>query len=425
VTSRILIIHTPSQLEEASGLVDLLEASLSLPEDAIVCSSLPGYASSSRSGVGMGGAEFSALVDQLGAALALCDGPALQHAQLWFDAAAVWSRGKRLAVVIDAPELAAQLPSQLANAPAVVRTERDAVIGLIEDLAFDLGIDPRLGQDAQRALEQFSSFPPPAIAASAAPAVQASEPRQPEPSQSYEAVDTVPPPALVSDEVLEVADLEYDDGEEELYEVEDSEVEAIDPALAPRHSQIEAIEPRLTCEMSLAAGRALAECAFHRESGADFAAELEAPFGAFVDAAGGSWDELKPLGDIEVWLAATDNLLQALAGTRRDVCEWYEIGFQFATLRSIAEQGPPEDVEQRAVYQEMWSRSMAQLRTSAASAGVAPREIRRLQALLENLIGPEKKRDYGNLGRAVVALSEHAAAADRGELQMAGRAAAG
>jgi hypothetical protein len=83
----------------------------------------------------------------------------------------------------------------------------------------------------------------------------------------------------------------------------------------------------------------------------------------------------------------------------------------------------PEDLEERAATQEMWNRSMAQLRTSAASAGVVPREIRRLQALLENLIGPEPKRDYANIGRALDALRDHAAAADRGELQMAGRAA--
>jgi hypothetical protein len=461
VTSRILIIHTQSQLEEASGLVDLLEASLSLPEDAIVCSSLPGYATSSRSGVGLGAKEFATLLHELGAALALVDEPALNDAQLWFDAAAVWSRGKRLAVLVDSADRTAHLPSQLASAPVVVRTQRSAIVGLIEDLAFDLGVSPRLGRDAQRALDQLSTIPPPATgtapalrgggsssetapalrggasSSGIAPALRGGASSTPservtfQPHQStaeaagaadsYEAIDTVPPPPFVPHDAR-AAQLEedFDDDGEEPFELDESDVEPVRSDYTPRHSRVEAL---LTCSVSLNAGRAIGECSFHRDGGGDFVAELEGPFGAFVDAAGGNWEELKRLGDVDVWLAATDNLLESLPPARRDTCQWYEIGFQFSTLRSIAEQGLPDDLEQRASYQEMWSQAMAQLRTSMASAGVAPREIRRLQALLENLIGPEAKRDYGNIGRALAALGEHAAAADRGELQMAGRAA--
>jgi hypothetical protein len=459
VTSRILIIHTQSQLEEASGLVDLLEASLSLSEGAIVCSSLPGYATSSRSGVGLGAKEFATLLHELGAALALVDEPALNDAQLWFDAAAVWSRGKRLAVLVDSADRTAHLPSQLASAPVVVRSQRSAIVGLIEDLAFDLGVSPRLGRDAQRALDQLSTIPPPASDTAAAlrggassdtaaalrggassdtaaalrggASSTPSEPATFQPhhstaeaagaTESYEALDTVPPPPFVPDDARAAqVDEEFDDDGEEPFELDESDVEPVRSDYTPRHSRIEA---RLTCSVSLNAGRAIGECSFHRDAGGDFVAELEEPFGVFVDAAGGNWEELKRLGDVDVWLAATDNLLESLPPARRDTCQWYEIGFQFSTLRSIAEQGLPDDLEQRASYQEMWSQSMAQLRTSLASAGVAPREIRRLQALLENLIGPEAKRDYGNIGRALAALGEHAAAADRGELQMAGRAA--
>jgi hypothetical protein len=416
VTSRILIIHTPLQLEEASSLVDLLEASLSLVEGAIVCSSLPGYAPRSRAGIGMNGKEFSALLDELGAALVLCDESALCDAQLWFDAAAVWSRGKRLAVVVDSAGRAAQLPSQLANAPAIVRSERSAIIGLIEDLAFDMRLSPRLGRDAQHALDQLSTLPPP-LPASERPTFRKHPPGT-EAVSSDHAIEIVPPSPPLPEEAREAREHDYDG--DEPFELDDSDVEPVPIDPEPLHSQI---EPRLRCQSSLDAGRAIGECSFHRDGGGDLAAELEGPFGAFVDAAGGNWDELKRLGDVEVWLAATDNLLQGLPAARRDACEWYEIGFQFSTLRSIAEQGMPKEPEQRAIYQDMWNQSMAQLRTSAVSAGIAPREVRRLQGLLENLIGPEPQRDYANISRALTELRDCAAAADGDEPQMSGRAA--
>jgi hypothetical protein len=439
VTPRILIIHTPSQLEDASSLVDLLEAALALSEGEIQCSSLPGYTLTTRPGAGVQAAEFAALLDQIGAAVALVNEPALCDAQFWFDAAAVWSRGKRLAVVVDDEARAAQLPSQLPATLAIVRSDRSALIGLLEDLAFDLGVDPRIGQGAQRALDQFGSAPePPPSAqlptyrpgrlAAAAPASTPSAPASvaiaptlrggaASEASSYEAIDTVPPPPRLPGEAIAASD-EDADGEAP-FQLDDDDVEPVE--LEPSSSR-SGVEQRLTCEIAFDAGRAIAECSFHRDAGGDFAAELDGPFGRFVDAAGGSWQQLKRLGDIELWLGATDNLLESLPATRRDACEWYEIGFQFSTLRSIVEQGLPEQGEQRAVYQELWSKSMAQLRTAAASAGVAPREIRKLQSQLENLIGPGEKRDYKNLGRAFDELRQCCAAADRGELQLAGRA---
>jgi hypothetical protein len=228
----------------------------------------------------------------------------------------------------------------------------------------------------------------------------------------------VPPPPRLPGEAIAASD-DDDDGEAP-FQLDDDDVEPVE--LEPTSSP-SGVEQRLTCEMSFDAGRAIAECSFHRDTGGDLAAELDGPFGRFVDAVGGSWQQLKRLGDVELWLGATDNLLESLPAARRDACEWYEIGFQFSTLSSIVEQGLPEHGEQRAACEELWKKSMAQLRTSAVSAGVAPREIRKLQAQLENLIGPGEKRDYKNLGRAFDELRQCCAAADRGELQLAGRAA--
>ena len=55
------------------------------------------------------------------------------------------------------------MPLQLAGgAEVIARVDREALVALIEDLAFDLGVRPRIGQEAQRALELLSSAPPPA-----------------------------------------------------------------------------------------------------------------------------------------------------------------------------------------------------------------------------------------------------------------------
>jgi hypothetical protein len=149
------------------------------------------------------------------------------------------------------------------------------------------------------------------------------------------------------------------------------------------------------------AGSAIGLCSFHRDSGQDFAAELDDTFGRLIDGVGGNWAQLSRLADIEVWLGAVDNLLESLPPGQRKIADWYEVGFQFATMRVIAEQGLPADMEQRAVYQELWMQSMSQFRASATAIGITPRDIRRLQQQLENLIGPAPKRDANNLVRVL------------------------
>jgi hypothetical protein len=419
--SRVLIIHTPSQLEEASSLVDLLEAALPLPEGTLVCSSLPGYAWGQRITAvdSTEGTEAMARFGTLTAAIALVDEVAFADPQLWFDVAAAWARGKRVAVLLDTEGRRAELPRELAGEHAIVRENRAGLVALVEDVAFDLGLAPRIGRDAQRALVQLSTVPP-RSADDHTPTVRPrvlSEP-PPQEHETYEPIDTVPPPAMTQRDGSGAEDDFEDLADGDAFELDhEDEDEGADESLglAP-DPRVSLVAPLLSCEVAFEAGRAIGECSFHRDSGGDFAAELDIPFGRFIDAVGGNWDELKHLGDVELWLGATDNLLESLAPERRETCEWYEIGFQLSTLCGIGEFGLPADLEQRAAYQELWGQSMIQLRNSAASARVAPREIRRLQALLETLIGPEHKRDYGAVGRALAELRALAAAADRGAL---------
>ena len=55
-------------------------------------------------------ARVFAALDDAHAAIALVDDGAFGDAQLWFDMAAAWARGKRVAVLADHAERRAQLP---------------------------------------------------------------------------------------------------------------------------------------------------------------------------------------------------------------------------------------------------------------------------------------------------------------------------
>jgi hypothetical protein len=422
VTTGILIIHTAGQLEEASNLVDLLEASLALPPGAIRCSSLPGYAWTARAGATNGNSsQFGALLDQVGAAIAFLDQGSLAERQLWFDLAAAWARGKRIALIADSDQWRTELPAQLHDAMLISRVDRDALASLVEDLAFDLGVNPRLGKDAQRALNSLSSAPPPPPTKQPEGRNGAAVAPPPPPvviRAASQVAGSVPPPARPSparspqsdaadlDELLADADDVAEVGADEVEPLRDNDDDlALEPPLGQARDN--------PCTLSLEAGRAISECSFHRGEGEDFAAELEETFGRFIDLVGGNWSELKRLGDVDVWLGATDNLLESLPSSKRHLSEWYEMGFQLTTLRSIAEQGTPADPSDRTVFDEMWGQSMSAFREAAHNAQVAAHEVRHVQSLLENLIGPEPQRDYANVGRSLKELRGLAESADR------------
>jgi len=404
----ILIIHTPDQLEQASNLVDLLESSLSLEADAIACSSLPGYA----------WPELNVPFRDARAAIALVDESSVGLNQFWFDLAAAWTTSRRVSVVLGIPELRSTLPVQLQQAHVVMSPDRDALRTLIEDLAFDMGISPRMGRDALTMLDQMSSVPPPPDERGSASMAGADLRAAPGAGRrevdsdfadtpAFDLLSEVPLPArvpqLIRDGIEEMDELDP------LDLVEEPEPEAFQAPVS-RFSQT---MTRLRCEVALEAGRSIAECSFHREEGGDYAGELQDSFGRFIDAIGGRWNELVRLGDLELWLGATDNLLESLPASARAVAEWYEIGFQYATLKCIAEQGLPDEAQERAAYDQMWARSMQQLWESAESAQLPRRETRQVQTQLENVIGAPAYRDYGNLAASLETLRDMARNADR------------
>jgi hypothetical protein len=218
---------------------------------------------------------------------------------------------------------------------------------------------------------------------------------------SYEALDTVPPPRAMHSEPPPFA------SHEEPLELDASELQPIDGGMV-LVSRMPAATPVLAFE----AGRSISECSFHRNSGGDFVRELEGTFGAFIDAVGGDWRALSRIADVEVWLGATDNLLDALPPTSHAVAEWYELGYQLSTLHSIAEHGGLDDPRQRETYEDLWGQAMRQLRQSALQLGVHKGTLDNVQWQLENLVGPHGERDYRNVAATLDTLRVEAYAAE-------------
>jgi hypothetical protein len=337
----------------------------------------------------------------VGAAIALIDGATVRDPELCFDLAAAWGRGKRIALLADCAERREQLPPQLQKTEIVPRVDRTALASFVEDLAFDLGLRPRIGQDAQRAIEQLSSAPPPPDPRSNGAPANGSHTAGAEVRRGFQ---IAPRPPAIPSEVFGNDEVTADD-ELELMSGED--VEPVPERELPGFISGD------SCELSLEAGRAISECSFHRDEGGNFAAELGRSFGRFIDAVGGNWRELERLGDVDGWLGATDNLLASLPPNKKHISEWYELGFQFSTLHSIAEQGWPLDPEQRAAYQELWNQAMTAFLQAAESAQITTLKAQRVQVLLENLIGPEPQRDYTNVARSLHELRSLAEQADR------------
>ncbi|MDH5676659.1 MAG: hypothetical protein OEZ06_31365 [Myxococcales bacterium] len=448
--SGIYVVHTPSQIEQASTLVDLLEASLSLDEHAIRCSSLPGYADGPLDAEGL-----RAAIGDSAAAIALLDPSSLIDPQLMLELGVAFSYGRPLKLLAeDGAEQ--RLPSALRNNPVVVRRDRGALSAMVEDLAFELGLSPRLGPAARDAIIQLSSYPPPPFAEAAA-SPEAPPPMSTERPAPPRAEEPVAEPVLAEAPEPLRAPTDADDPEPlwplpdavepepqwPLTDVDESELlrplEAVDdyealesepppPPPAPRMPSMQTPQqlaaPLLSEDdaellgsdilreanppLAFEAGRAMGECAFHREEDGDPARELDMSFGRMVDALGGSWSRMRGLRDIDVWLGAVDNLLEGLRGQQRALADWYELGFQLATLLGIAEEGLPESPEEYAAYIELWNQAMAQLYRSASELSLSPASVARLQGQLQNLIGPAPQRDYSNFGRAVELLRDQA-----------------
>jgi hypothetical protein len=360
------------------------------------------------------------MLQRVGAAVALADSEALASPQWMFDIAAAHGRGLWTVVLLEDATQASRLPVQLTSATLALRSDEASVRGVVEDIAFELGVSPRLGQETKEAIATFSSIPPERGRTAPSDSHELSTPaglaspvdtRRPPararsvddtPIATYESLDTVPPAVSFRDDdgSLDSVPPPFASNEEPL-ELDADELQPIDGGLV-LVSRVHGATPG----MAFDAGRAISECSFHRHSGGDFVRELERPFGGFIDAVGGDWRALQRIEDVEVWLGATDNLLDSLPPGNRYIADWYELGYQLSTLLSIAEHGGLDDLAQRETYEDLWGQAMRQLRQSGARLHVSGRDLDAVQWRLENLVGPHQDRDYRNVSAALDTLRD-------------------
>lgn len=397
----VYISHARSQAAEAMGLVDLLESALSLGEGAIACSSLPGYAA---------GRDPRQALESAQAVIAWVDDASVQDPRIAFDLGLASGLGKWIVLMTDAPRVPTFFPWSLPQATVVVRSDQRALRAMVEDVAFQLDVQPRLGPVAAEAMARVSEPPPPPpssappvalVGKSAAPVQTPAPLPAPVFTAQYEIIDTVPPPSGAPPAQTPSPRALRGDPTGE-FDLEDEDLVALADDMD---------EHGVGCRMALEAGRAISDCAFHRGDGAELARELAPSFGRFVDAIGGNWSALAEIGDVDVWVGAAENLLGALSPERKHVAAWYGLGFEFTTLLDLATAGVPEDAVARNDFKREWQSSITQFR-SFAEKSIREEAALRIQTQLENLLAPEAVRDYTNVARSLDALRAQASSAD-------------
>jgi len=435
------------------ALVDLLEAGLRLSDDAIGCSSLPGYAV---------GDDARVAIASAGVVIAWVDDAASHDPRMAFELGLALGLEKWIVVVAETPEAVRALPWSLGSPTIVSRADESALRSLVEDVGFELQLPPRLGAEAEEAIARVSVPPPAAAIVSSAPPrapaparssvppkvplaarvssspparsgvrspvppartsmtpplglstmppVSSSPPAPPRPTErahphaavshpveDYESLDSVPPDPSSSGMHTPVVpphdrvpDLGLGGGREDTQELELGDVDVASPSAA------------------LEAGRAMSDCVFNRDEGGDLAAELGGTFGKFIDSVGGEWHALSRIEDPDVWVEAAENLLAALPAPQRGLADWYALGFEFALLLNLSALGVPQDAEDRAEFIHTWQDTAGRFRALATSC-LGDEAATRVHYRLDSLIGPEEDRDYSTVATTLGELREYAA----------------
>ena len=167
-----------------------------------------------------------------------------------------------------------------------------------------------------------------------------------------------------------------------------------------------------SCEMSLEAGRAVSDCLFNRAEITDFESELAKPLGTFVEAMGGSWDELRKLHDFDIWMSVTENLIDKLPPELRRVDNWYQLGFELATLHNLAGQLVLDGPDRTDSAEQTWRGALERFLVRAENVQIGYEKVGRVLSLLENLAGPRAQRDLSNISRSLEEVRRFAAGAD-------------
>jgi hypothetical protein len=167
---------------------------------------------------------------------------------------------------------------------------------------------------------------------------------------------------------------------------------------------------------SLNAGVALSDCYFNhrRANGSGFVPELDKSFGNFLDALGGSWNDIRVLDDLEVFSGVTENLISSLPPARSDISNWYNLGYCISTMLNIARNGAQRSRRKKEVTAVQWRRSLERFHQLAFELDLREREVEAIGEMLENLMGPDTERDHANVTRCLERIRRHALACDQG-----------
>jgi len=376
MTKRMFVCHAKADIESTSETVDRLENALDFPESVLLTSSLPGYSSDTRSED-----ELRAMLASTTVLLALITETSAEDPEFSFELGAAWALGIDVIPMLLGGTDTSHLPWPVRNYPSVRPAEQAEWNRLVQDLSQRLNV-------------------PLAAAEELTPARPAVAPTQPTaaPTQPTAA----PPPLPVAAVTL----------------LESVSSVSVAPVLSLNHSEPPSpnsdVYARLpSCEMSLEAGRAVSDCLFNRAEISDFERELAEPLGRFVDALGGSWRDLSRLQDLEVWMSVTENLLGGLPPELQRVEEWYQLGFELATMHNLACQLVLDGPERSDKAEQQWRDALERFLTRAENARIGYEELGRVLALLENLAGPRAERDLSNIGRSLSEVRNYAAGADR------------
>jgi hypothetical protein len=390
MTAQVLISHSAATAEIANQILQTLQTMI--PGARMACSSLPGK------GPGGGADALAVLKQELAGAdcvIALVTGDALSSPELPFQAGAAWALGKKLTLLLSpdggggtAPALrggasferAVELSLPLGHAESIVLGP-EALIELARSLATSVGLQADVGPAAYLLLtELFPGWEGPSRDSSERPIPTFSNPASSasEGNGSRGSSPSSPPRG---------------DDTQQMWLID--QAERTEPSATP--------QPNVPSATSaLRAGSAISERAWNQKDEGN-AKPIDGAFGSFLTTLGSDWGALSRLDDVDVWLEAADNVLDALPPSERHVRGWYDVGYQATLLLNLARRqleldAPDDGLEAR------WHGAWALLRDAAGNAGLASTALDELHAMLENLRGPA--RDYTNLGRAQARVAE-------------------
>ncbi|MGD8859034.1 MAG: hypothetical protein PVI30_03425 [Myxococcales bacterium] len=382
--AHVFISHSAADAELAHGISDFLGGAV--PGLEVACSSLPGRVPS------VGEDSLAALKQKLGDAgvvLALITPTALGSGEVPFQLGAAWAQGKPLTLLLHAEGSAEGLYLPMAHAESLALGP-DSLIELARGLAEPLELKAELTEAGIEALGRLY----PDWEGLDRKSGERPVTRPPEPSIS----ETLPEP-LRSPTPPPAGDEAHAAGSDEAPDA----AAAPDPSGTTETTVVSAAPPPPSYagpsrESGYRAGRAFADCVYHREEGGTYATELDDSFGSFVAGLGGNWAALRELEDLDVWMETADNLLEGLSPAEEYLRGWYEVGFQLSTLLNLAQEAE-DGIDADAELHEAWDAALELLRQMTCSVGVSAAELQVLEGMLQNLGAPEAERDYTLVAR--------------------------